>query len=291
MNKIRFIYNPVSGNGILKTKLDSIFEKFQRHGFQLVPHKLLGKSDVKRAFDFDSKEYYGIVAAGGDGTVHDVVNEMKRENIEIPLGIIPSGTSNDFANHCGFPKSISECIETITLKNNIETIDIGKVNEKYFINVVAGGILANIAHKAEKNLKNTMGMFAYYLKALEEIPNFKPFDIEITSNSKKISEKVLMFLVLNTSIAGGFNIIPNAKINDGKLDVCLIKSCNIAEFGGLFIKLLRGEHIQDERIICFQTDKLYINSNSKAETDIDGEKGHEFPLSIEVFPKSLRVFK
>lgn len=292
MKKLRFIYNPVSGNGILKTKLDSLIEKFQRHGFQVIPHKLLGKNDVKKAFEnTDTGDYHAIVAAGGDGTIHDVVNQMKKHNINIPLGIIPSGTSNDFASYLNLPKTIDECIDIITIKNNAEFVDIGKVNNRFFINVVAGGILSSIAHKAKKDLKNYIGMFAYYLKALEEIPNIKSFNIEINYDNNKISENVLMFLVLNTSIAGGFKIAPSALVNDGKVDVFLIKNCSIPVFGGLFLKLLRGEHIQDESVLYFQTDKLSINCIDKIETDIDGEKGNEFPLNIELLPNSIKVFK
>lgn len=292
MKKIRFIYNPVSGNGILKNRLDEIIEKFQRRGFQIVPHKLLGKKDIQTIFDFDEDftEYEAIVVAGGDGTVHDIVNVMMNKNIDLPLGIIPSGTSNDFASYLGLPKNFSECIDLITLKQNVEYVDLGRVNNKYFINVVAGGILSSIAHKAHKKLKNVIGMFAYYLKALEELPNLKPFDIEITYDGKKIHRNVLMFLVLNSSIAGGFKIAPTAKVNDGKFDVCIIKNCSMAEFGSLFIKLLREEHVKDNKIEFFQTDKISINCSSNVDTDVDGEKGNDFPLDIEVIPKKLRVF-
>ena len=292
MKRVKFIYNPVSGNGILKTKIDNIIEVFQRRGYQIIPHKLLGKSDVKKAFEhFEPDEYYAVVAAGGDGTVHEVLNLLKKVDSNVPFGIIPSGTSNDFANYLGLPKDINECIDVITIKNKPEFVDIGQVNSRYFINVVAGGILSSIAHKAKKELKNYLGMFAYYIKALEEIPNIKPFHIEIDSDTQNISEDALMFLILNTSIAGGFKVAPNAVIDDGLLDVFVIKNCSIPDFAGLFLKLLRGEHVQDEKVIYFQASELKVNCDPGVEVDIDGEKGHEFPLEIKVLPNCMRVFK
>lgn len=291
MKKIRFIYNPVSGNGILKTRLDEIIERFQRSGFQVVPHRLLGKSDVKNAFlNFEPEDYSAVVVSGGDGTVHDIVNQIKIRNINLPLGIIPSGTSNDFATFLGIPKDIKAAIDII-LEGKTDLVDIGKTNNKYFINVVAGGILPSIGHKAKKDLKNTFGMFAYYIKAIEEIPNIKPFSISIITENNQVTEDVLMFLILNTSIAGGFKIAPDAKVNDGLLDVCLIKNCTIAEFASLFIKVLKGEHINDEKLIFMQTKKLYISSNDKIETDVDGEANHDVPLEIEIAPSAIRVFK
>lgn len=291
MRKIRFIYNPVSGSGEIKAKVDGIIELFQRRGFQVIPHKLLGKADVKNAFDnFNVNEYYAVVAAGGDGTVHDVLNSMMNADINLPLGIIPSGTSNDFANYLSLPKSTDECIEIIA-KGNCQYTDIGLVNNRHFINVVAGGILSSIAHKAKKELKNYLGMFAYYIRALEEIRNIKPFHIELESDTQNISDQVLMFLILNTSIAGGFKVAPSALINDGMMDVFVIKDCTIADFAGLFLKLLRGEHVQDEKIIYFQAKELKINCDSKVELDIDGERGKDFPLEIKVLPNCIRVFK
>lgn len=291
MKKVRFIYNPVSGSGELRAKIDGIIELFQRRGFQIVPHKLLGKADVKRAFDnFNLDEYCAVVAAGGDGTVHDVLNAMMNANINTPLGIIPAGTSNDFANYLGLPKSIDECTEIIA-RENAQYTDIGLVNNRYFINVVAGGILSSIAHKAKKELKNYLGMFAYYIQALEEIRNIKPFHIDLKSDTQNISDDILMFLILNTSLAGGFKIAPSALINDGIMDVFVIKNCTIPDFAGLFLKLLKGEHVQDDKVIYFQAKELKINCDSKVEVDIDGERGKEFPLEIKVLPNCIRVFK
>ena len=291
MKKVKFIYNPVSGNGILRTKLDEIVDKFQRCGYQIIPYKLTGKKDVINAFKNDDFSiYYAIVVAGGDGTIHEVINEMKNNKLNLPLGIIPSGTSNDFANYIGLPKNILSCIDIIT-KKTPQYVDLGQINDKYFINVVAGGILANIAHKTKKTLKNVIGMFAYYIKAIEEIPNIKAFDAKITIDKNVIEEKIMMFFVLNSSIAGGFIIAPEAKINDGKLDICIIKKCTFAEFGTLFIKLLKGEHINNEKLILIQSDNIKIECSPRVDTDIDGEPGKKFPLQIKVLPKSLMIFK
>ena len=291
MNKIKFIYNPISGSGVIKTKLDHIIERFQRHGITIVPHKLLGKNDIKKVFkEFDQKEFSGIVAAGGDGTLHDVINEIMSKDIKLPLGIIPAGTSNDFASFFGIPKKLDECIDVI-IKQNLQSIDIGKINDKYFVNVVAGGILPSIAHKTDKKLKNSMGMLAYYLKAIEEIKNIKPFKIDITIDQQKFSEEIITFLVLNTSVAGGLRVMPEACIDDGYFNVCLVKNCNIPESAALFIKLLKGEHTEDKKTICLKGKNIIISSKTKLEIDIDGEKGHDGPLKIEVLSKALKVLK
>lgn len=291
MTKIKLIYNPVSGAGEIKNNLDSIIENFQRRGYQVIPYKLLGKNDVKTSFlDPEISKYDAIIAAGGDGTIHDVVNQMISNNIAIPLGIIPSGTSNDFASFLGLPKTISKCIDVITISKNIKTIDVGKINNKYFINVVAGGMFSGIAHKTNRSSKNSMGMLAYYFKAIEELSNFKAFNAQIVIDDKVINEKILLFLVLNSSNAGGLKIAPQAQINDGKFDICIIRNCTIADFGALFLKLLKGEHINDDRCLMFQTNNINISANKRVQTDIDGEEGHELPIRIEVIQGGLKVF-
>lgn len=290
MKYLKLIYNPSSGNGLFKNNIDLIIDKFQNGGYQIIPYRLRGKDDVKNAFTNNDLVYEGVISAGGDGTLHDVINQMQFQNIKLPLGILPCGTSNDFASFLGIPKDLNKAINII-LKKDIKFVDIGKINDRHFINVVAGGLLPSIAHKADKKLKNSMGMFAYYLKGLEEIKNLKPFDIRIKIDDEELNQEVLMFVILNTSIAGGFKVIPEAKIDDGIFDVCLIKNCTTSEVGALFIKLLKGEHINDSNIIYKKAKKITIFSNSKVETDIDGEKGLRFPLEIEAIEKTLRVYK
>lgn len=291
MKKIRLIYNPGSGDRSFKNRLDHIIEIFQKEDYQVIPYKTLGvmdiQSGVRKTLDDD---YYAIAVAGGDGTMNMVVNAMMKYGLKLPVGIFPWGTSNDLAAYFDIPRDINKCCTNI-LNGKVRSIDLGLINGRYFINVAAGGLLTDVPQKVDINLKNTLGKLAYYLKGIEQIPNFKPVKAQIFANGKYTVENIFLFLVFNGCSAGGFEMLAkDALIDDGKLDVIAVKSCLLMDLIGLFIKILRGEHLNDSNIIYFRTDHLSINCNADIETDIDGEYGPGFPVDISVVPKAISIF-
>lgn len=291
MNKIRLIYNPSSGDRSFKNKLDEVIEEFQREGYQVLPYKTLGVDDIEHGVKLAKLDNCkSIAVAGGDGTINRVVNAMIKNNIKLPLGIFPYGTANDLAQYFGMSKDVKKCCRGI-INGKVKSIDLGKINEKYFINVAAGGLLTDVSQKVDINLKNTLGKLAYYIKGLEQFPNFRPIPMEFVTEDVTISEKVYLFLVFNGRSAGGFNLLArDAIIDDGKLDIIAIKACALVDLISLFIKILRGEHLQDNNIIYIRTDKLKINSEYDVETDIDGESGPLFPVELSIIPGGMDIF-
>lgn len=290
MKKVRLIYNPVAGDARFKNRLDTLIKNFQKEGYKVSPYRLMGSNDMPNALSHMDHNYSAIAISGGDGTINNVINEMKKNNIDLPVGIFPFGTSNDFAAHMGIPKNIPKCCEIIA-RGSIKKVDVGKVNGKYFVNVCSAGLLTEVAYKTDVALKNTLGKIAYYIKGFEEIPKFRSIPMEMEYDNKVIKDNFYLFLVLNGSSAGGFTkIAPYASVSDGLLDVVAIKESNISNILNLLIKVLKGDHVGDPSLYHFQTDKLNILCNQSLESDIDGERGPRLPLSIEVEKGSLMVF-
>jgi YegS/Rv2252/BmrU family lipid kinase len=290
MKKLKFIYNPSSGDGTLKNKLDYLIERFQNAGYMMVPFRSGSINSLEKAFFDIYEDYEAICVSGGDGTLSSVISKMASMKLSLPIGIFPFGTANDFAVHLNIPKDIEACCEIIE-KGRLKRVDIGKVNDSYFLNVCSAGLLTDVAYKTDTNMKNALGKLAYYMKGLEEIPKFTPVKMRLEYGSNVIEDNFLLFLVLNGSSAGGFNrLAPYAKIDDGLMDVIAIKNANITNILALFLKILRGEHITDPNLYSFQTDKLSIVCEGGCDTDIDGERGPNFPLDIEVKKHFLKVF-
>ncbi|WP_083479714.1 YegS/Rv2252/BmrU family lipid kinase [Oxobacter pfennigii] len=291
MKKIRLIYNPISGDKSFKTKLDEVIEEFQLQGFQTVPYKTMSIEDIENAVKFTSNDdYHGIAIAGGDGTINRVINAMIKWAVNLPIGIFPWGTANDLAEYFGIGRDYKRCCSIIA-ENNTRMIDLGKINDRYFINVAAGGLLTDVSQKTDATLKNTLGKLAYYFKGLEQIPSFSPITAEFISYDRVIKDKIYLFTAFNGCSAGGFHLLAkDARIDDGMLDIIAVKACPIVELVTLFIKLLRGEHLNDSNIIYFKTDKITINCECDIETDIDGEAGPLFPVEISVIPRAVAVF-
>ena len=290
MKKLKFIYNPYSGDGTLKNKLDYLIERFQKAGYMVVPFRSSDINTLEKAFFDIHEEYEAICVSGGDGTLSSVINIMASRKLSLPVGIFPFGTANDFAVHLNIPKDIEACCEIIE-KGRIKKVDIGRVNDSYFLNVCSAGLLTDVAYKTDTNMKNALRKLAYYMKGIEEIPRFTPFKMRLQYGNNVIEDNFLLFLILNGSSAGGFNrLAPYAKIDDGLMDVIAIKNANITNILALFLKILRGEHIGDPNLYHFQTDKLMIACDGSCETDIDGERGPSIPLDIEVKKHFLKVF-
>ncbi len=292
MGYIQLIYNPMAGSKVFKSRLDYFLEVFEKAGYDVHIRRTLDEDDFENFFvnrDFTGCE--AVIVAGGDGSISRTVNAMMAEDIHLPLGTIPAGTANDFAHHLAIPDTYAEAIDVLA-KLEVLPIDLGKVNDQYFINVCAGGLLSNISHTIEQDMKNTLGKLAYYIKGVQQLPKFKSFHFHIETPEQVYDENLYLYLVLNGSSAGGFNRIGEyASVSDGKLDFVGFKECNVNDLAIVFAKLMRGEHLNDKNILYFQSSSIKIDCKERDElpTDIDGEEGPAYPLTIEVLHKGLTV--
>ncbi|AQR97565.1 YegS/Rv2252/BmrU family lipid kinase [Clostridium saccharoperbutylacetonicum] len=288
MKKVRFIYNPYSGENSIIGELDNVIRLHQEAGLTIVPYRIQKGRDLEEALDIIDETYNYILVAGGDGTVDSVVNAMKNKDINIPIGILPVGTANDFGKFINMPKDIEEACKQI-LESKPVAVDIGKINDKYFINVASSGLFTDISQKIDENLKNTMGKIAYYLKGIEELPNFRKLKVKVSSKECEYDGEMYLLLVFNGKTAGNLNLATEAEITDGKLDVIVFKAIQVIEILPLFIKLLRGEHLDSDKVVYFRTDDVYIESSEDIVTDIDGERGPDFPVRIQCIKGGIKL--
>lgn len=289
MKKVKFIYNPYSGENLILDQLDKVIKIHQEAGYTIVPYRIDKEVDVINAFnDFKENNYYYVLIAGGDGTIDNVVNAMTKCGISVPIGILPVGTANDFGKFLGMPSDVSKACRQI-LSSEVTAVDLGSINDKYFVNVASTGLFTDVSQKTDVNLKNTIGKLAYYLKGLEELPNFRKLDIKIKSDEMEYEGKMYFMLVFNGQTAGNFKLATIADATDGQLDVIIFKAIPIIELIPLFVKVLKGEHLDSDNVIYFKTNNLYIESQEDIGTDIDGEKGPEFPLHIKCIKGGLKI--
>ena len=288
MKKVRFIYNPYSGENIILHELDKVMKLHQEKGYQVVPYRIQKDKDIDEAFDIIDKDYNYVLVAGGDGTVDSVVNAMMNRGIDLPIGILPVGTANDFGKFIGIPSDVTKACNQI-LESEPKAVDIGKINDKYFINVASSGLFTDVSQKTDLNLKNTIGKLAYYLKGIEEIPNFRRLKVHLKSKEVDFDGEMYLILVFNGQTAGNFKLATRADVNDGYLDVIMIKAVPIIEILPLFIKILKGEHLDSDKVIYFKTEDIFIESEEDIVVDIDGEKGPDFPLRIRCIKGGIKV--
>lgn len=286
MKKIILVYNPVSGLGKVVSYMDYIINYFQQKRVYITIVRIpFNKGDILKLLNED---FQGIIVAGGDGTLNTIINLLAEQScFHLPIAILPAGTSNDFASNLGVSDFIRS-IEEIDF-NKKSYVDLGKVNDKYFVNVASGGMIIDVAHKVDQKLKNNLGKMAYYLKGVTELTGLRTIELEIKTGDKLLfSGDAYLYLILNGRSAGSFKqLAPMASLRDGLLDCLVFKKCPPRELLNIFLKVLSGKHINNENILYFQQTNYKIYSPKKVSTDVDGEEGPALPWEIENLHKKL----
>lgn len=288
MKQIKLLYNPKSGNNKISVKLDLIFKKYQKAGFIVHPYRLDENLSLDEAFD-DINYFDHVLIAGGDGTLDRVINYMKQNDIDIPVAILPTGTANDFAKMLNIPLNLNEAIDRI-INSDVKEIDLGKINDQYFVNIAVAGMFSSVSQNTNLKLKGSLGKLAYVLKGLEDAVNPKSYYVDIKSEEFVYSGNVYIIIVLNGKTAGNINLLTDSNVDDGLLDVIVFKS--ISSFKELpnIRDIIRGINTQNyPGIVRFKTKELSVDGDKLITTDIDGEKGPDLPLFIKCEPKKLKI--
>ncbi|MFF2447061.1 diacylglycerol kinase [Neobacillus sp. NPDC058068] len=291
MKRARLIYNPTSGREMIKRHLPEILQKLEAAGYEASCHATSGAGDATKAAQIAVKRKYDIViAAGGDGTIHEVVNGLADQEYRPKLGIIPTGTTNDFARALHIPRDVSTAVNIIT-KGELIPVDIGRINDKYFINIAGGGKITELTYEVPSKLKTMLGQLAYYLKGMEMLPSIKASHLRIEYDGKLFEGEAMMFLVGLTNSIGGFErLAPDASINDGLFSLLILKKVNLAEFIRIATLAVRGEHVNDQNVIYTQANRIKVYSSEKVQLNLDGEFGGLLPAEFENLYRHLEVF-
>ncbi len=284
-------YNPVSGHAAFKNKLDWIVEAFQRRGILVVFYRT--RREGNEAFIPFVREVNpdGLLVAGGDGTVHEIVNLMMKGNLDLPLGIIGSGTSNDFATYLGVNTDLEAYLDTIAA-GRMRRVDLGLMDGTYFINVASGGAMACIAHEVNARIKNSLGKMAYYLKGIGELPKFRYFPLKIEADGAHYELETFLFVIINSPVVGSMkNVANGVAVDDGKLDLLSIGKCSIPKLMSITADLIAGKPVSErEDVLHVQAKHFRIESGIPVESDIDGECGPMLPLTIETVPRAVAIY-
>lgn len=291
MKRARIIYNPTAGREIFRRHLSEVLEKLEKAGYEASAHATTGEGDateaakeaVRRGFDI-------IVAAGGDGTLNEVVEGVGHFESRPKIGLIPMGTTNDFARALRIPRDIHEATDIICRGASIP-VDVGLMNDRYFINIAGGGRMTELTYEVPSRLKTVIGQLAYYLKGIEMLPSIHSSHLRIEYDGHVFDEEAMMFLIGLTNSVGGFEkLAPDSSINDGYFTLIILKKCNIAEFLRVVTLASRGEHLDDPLIVMVKARKVVVTSKDEVLLNLDGEYGGTLPAEFENLYQHIDMF-
>lgn len=279
MKKLLFIINPKAGRTAIKTDLFEIIMTFADAGYEVVTYPTTGPEDAERKVIADGADYDLIVCAGGDGTLENTIcGYMNMGEKKVPIGYIPVGTTNDFA------RSLKISRKPLVAANQIvggkkKLIDVGSLDDKYFIYIAAFGIFTDISYSTNQQLKKVMGHSAYVLEGIRNITNFKTYNIEAQLDDALITGEYIYGMITNSFSVAGFKIrgTKYVVLDDGKFDCLFIKKPqNITELQQIVSSMLTNnldDMEENEMFFSCKASRVKIKCDKPIAWTVDGEYG------------------
>ena len=288
------VYNPVSGSQMIPDILDDVLAYGLDRGLFLVPFRLDISPEARTLLTqiIRSPWLDFILVSGGDGTLSMIAQDILTQRPTLPMGIIPSGTCNDFAESLHLPQDIWDCINVVA-ENDLVALDVGQVNGRHiFLSTCAAGAFINISYSISSILKKSLGPMAYYFSALGELPNIRAFPLRIETESEVLEDQFFLFLLINgTHAAGLANLYSKARMRDGYMDLLLIRDVPPIELPNLLVELINRESTEDGRWFKrMKARRFRFDCPQDIQTTQDGEEGLPLPLDVEVLPRALNVY-
>lgn len=235
------------------------------------------------------EQYELIVFAGGDGTVHEGIEGIAEQPYRPIVGVIPLGTVNDFAR--ALQISLKPELAIQQLGGATKDVDLGKVNNHYFTNIIAIGALPQAVGEVSIEQKTTFGSLAYFFEGAKAAVANDTFTITLSYHQQTIECEAMLFLVaLTNSVAGFRNVATDASVDDGLLHCYVLKAGSLFDTTRLFTALVAGDFSDDASVEQFNTTEVFVDANTALNLNIDGDLFGTLPAKIEVLPRHVTVF-
>lgn len=282
MKRALFLYNVRSGKGRIARSVERICALFAEYGYDMLPQRI---DFVRNPFEGNETAELAVVA-GGDGTVNYAVNAMRARGLDIPLGVIPAGTANDFAGALGMSRDPLRAARQIA-SGEEERIDCGRVNGTYFVNIFSFGIFTTTSQRTPDSRKHRIGKLAYMIEGMKEFRSMHAVPLKVVADGEAFDFNSLMVLVFNGETAGGFRLARRSSVKDGLFDCLMLEKRNFLRSTVAMGRYLMGGNPKIVRHLRARL--IEIVSTVDEPTDVDGQPGARFPLRIECLPGALRI--
>ena len=292
MKRLLFIYNPHAGTELLKPKLSDIIDIFVKAGYEVVAYPTQSYRDAyRKVSEYDSDEYDLVVCSGGDGTIDEVVTGMMQRDKREPIGYIPTGTTNDFANSLHIPKGLLRAADN-AVNGTLFPCDVGKFNDDIFVYIAAFGLFTDVSYQTKQEMKNVLGHLAYVLEGTKRLFNVPSYRIKVTHDGETLEDEFIFGMVTNSRSVGGFrNMIGKQVVfDDGLFEVTLIKTPKNPLALQEIVASLLIEQVDTKHMYSFKTGRITFESLEEIPWTLDGEFGgaHD-EVTVENLNRQLRI--
>ncbi len=290
MRQAMIIINPSSGKEEALEHIRNAEQVLIEQGYQVTIQETAKELDATRYCVTACEECYDLVVSiGGDGTLHETLNGLINQKHHPRLGVVPLGTANDFARALQIPLNPENAIRTLA-SSRVKTVDIGRLNDRLFANVVAVGSIAESLSSVSSEDKTKLGTFAYLKEGLKELTSTSAHPLAIQYDEKIWEGESLLFLAVLTNSVGGFeSLIPDAAVDDGLLHCFIIKDLSIFNTLSAGVSLLLGNLKDHKDVVYFTAKNVSLSSTESVSANVDGEEGPSLPITLSVLPRYIEV--
>lgn len=289
--EVLLILNPHAGKGSAKNKLFSIVDHLVKHDYEVCVYTTQYAGHASEIVQSVAGKYDLLISCGGDGTLNEIVNALMQNDLKMPFGYIPMGTTNDFATTLNIPKNINKAIENI-VSGHVFQSDIGRFNDHYFAYVAAFGAFTEVSYSTPQQYKNIFGKAAYFLEGLMQLPKIKTYHLSIEYDDNQVEGDYIFGAISNSKSIGGLHSYStkNAELDDGVFETFLVRCPqNPLDFQVIITALLRQE-LNDKFMTFFKASSIKVKSEQKIAWTLDGESGGEHDLvDVRLYPKAFSI--
>lgn len=276
--KILLIYNPRAGKGLFASRLADVIDMFVKAGYKVEVHPTQMRGDAIREARMVSGYIDMLVAAGGDGTLGEVVSGLVASGRDMPIGYIPVGSTNDYAFSLNMSTTILEAVGDI-VGGEPQAVDIGQFNSKVFVYVAAFGLFTDVSYVTNQDMKNLFGHLAYIFEGMRRIGDIKTYPLHIEVEGNVHDGDYIYGMVTNSVSVGGIRGMTGKDIylDDGVFEMMLIHTpTNPMELNEIVTALMSGNVDSTSMIEYYHTDHIYITSPEEVPWTLDGEYGGKY---------------
>ena len=288
MRKAMLIINPTSGGEKALDYKEKLENKAKEY-FEYVETKITEKAKDATAFaeEASKENYEAVIVFGGDGTVNEVISGIAEKDYIPKLGIIPGGTGNLITKLLEISQDIDEAIDQLDF-NKTNSIDIGKANKSYFGYIFSVGSLPEAIHNVEIEDKTKYGVLAYAINTIKSVIKDEVFNIKIETENGSYEGEASQVLVLLSNYYADKKIFEENK--DGYANILILKNASIISKLSLIPDLLKGDIVENDNIEYIKAKDITISSDTKLESDIDGDRSDDLPVKITVLGNHIEIY-
>lgn len=283
----KIIVNPVAGKGRTTTLIEKVSSMLRERKVKFEFALTKAPGDATELTREATKEgWQVIVSLGGDGTASEVIGGLV--DSDLALGIIPCGTGNDFARSLGVPVNIEQAVHTL-FAGKKRKIDIGWERDQIFANIASIGFSCEVTRRANA-MKRLQGSFAYLAATYKTLSSLKAEPVRIELDDEIIETKVISVTISNMKYAGGGMVFaPNAILDDGLFDICIVGEIGKFSFALTFPQMYRNTGAKHPALSRYRSRVVRIFTERAVDKMFDGNINGKTPLEAKVLPKAIDV--